>query len=199
MAPSFPEVKKLATLEMFAGAGGLAKGLGQAGVSDTKWAVEIDREAANAFQENNPDATVFQGDCRELLKMAKRGLKKNFFFDQQIPAKGEVELLCGGPPCQVIKLSLKDVELSLQGFSEMNMHKGGKNAQEKINMVPTYLDFCDFYRPKFFILENVRNFATDDKSAVLKYCINRLLSMDYQCTWGILQVIQYSVCIQNQL
>ena len=70
----------------------------------------------------------------------------------------------------------------------MNMHKGGKNAQEKINMVPTYLDFCDFYRPKFFILENVRQFATDDKSAMLKYCIKRLLSLGYQCTFGILQV-----------
>ena len=70
------------------------------------------------------------------------------------------------------------------------MHKSGKNAQMKNSLVSTYLDYCDFYRPKFFILENVRKFATDDKSTVLKYCIHRLLSMGYQCTYDILQVTQ---------
>ena len=63
--------------------------------------MEQDPAAAKAFKENNPEATVFQEDCRELLKKAKRGVKKIFFSDQKIPEKGEVELLCGGPPCQV--------------------------------------------------------------------------------------------------
>ena len=115
----------------------------------------------------------------------------------------------------MIKTKLKDLELSLQGFSEINMHKSGKNAQMKNSLVSTYLDYCDFYRPKFFILENVRTFATDkstdidkpdkdkstdkDKSAVLKYCMKRLISMGYQCTYDILQVTQNLVCIQNQL
>ena len=158
--------------------------------------MEENKAAAKAFKENNPEATVFREDCRELLKEAK-GVKKNFFSGQQIPAKGEVELLCGGPPCQVIELTnLKGLEISLQGFSEINRHKSGKNAQMKNSLVSTYLDYCDFYRPKFFILENVRKFASDDKAAVLKFCINRLLSMGYQCTFGILQVTQYSVCIK---
>ena len=173
---------------MFSGCGGFSEGLKQAGVIDCKWAVERDKAATKAFEKNNPKATVFQEKCEEFLIKVKRGVKENFFSGQQIPAKGEVELLIGGPPCQVTELNLKDLELSLQGFSEINMHKGGKNAQEKINCVPTYLDFCDFYRPKFFILENVRMFATDNKSAVLKYCIKRLLDMGYQCTFGILQV-----------
>ena len=63
--------------------------------------MEQDPAAAKAFKENNPEAAVFQEDCMELLKKAKRGLKKNFFSDQKIPETGEVELLCGGPPCQV--------------------------------------------------------------------------------------------------
>ena len=93
-----------------------------------------------------------------------------------------------------------------QGFSEMNRHKGGKNAQMKNSLVCTFLNYCDFYRPKIFILENVGVFATDkctitdkfadaDKSTdavslgVLNYCIKRLLNMGYQCTYDILQVI----------
>ena len=68
------------------------------------------------------------------------------------------------------------------------MHKSGKNAQMKNSLVSTYLDYCDFYEPKIFILENVRMFPTHNESAWLKYCINRLISMSYQCTFGILQV-----------
>ena len=71
------------------------------------WAVEENPAAAKAFKENNPEAIVFMEDCRELLKKAKQGLNKNFFTGQQIPAKGEVELLCGGPPCQVRELTEK--------------------------------------------------------------------------------------------
>ena len=39
-------------------------------------------------------------------------------------------------------------------------------------------------------------FPNHNESVWLKYCINRLISMSYQCTFGILQVTQYSVCIQ---
>ena len=60
--------------------------------------------AAKAFKENNPEATVFQEDCQEVLKNAKYGRNKNFFIlDQTIPATEEVDLLCGGPSCQVMK------------------------------------------------------------------------------------------------
>ena len=70
----------------------------------------------------------------------------------------------------------------------MNMHKDGERAQMKNSLVSTYLDYCDFYRPKYFILENVRAFATMDNSDVLKKTINRLLSMGYKCTFRIMQV-----------
>ena len=70
----------------------------------------------------------------------------------------------------------------------MNMHKDGERAQKKNSLVSTYLDYCDFYRPKYFILENVRAFATMDNSDVLKTTMNRLLSMGYQCTFRIMQV-----------
>ena len=67
--------------------------------------MEEKKAAAKAFKENNPEATVFQEDCIELLKWAKQGMKETFFLGQRIPEKGEVELLCGGPPCQVTELS----------------------------------------------------------------------------------------------
>ena len=72
-----------------------------------RWAVEENKAAAKAFGENHPEATVFTEDCRELLKKAKNGFKKNFFSEKTIPAKEEVDLLCGGPPCQVTKVDFE--------------------------------------------------------------------------------------------
>jgi len=48
---------------------GFSEGLHQAGVADTKWAVEKEETAAHAFRLNNPDAVVFSDDCNQLLRL----------------------------------------------------------------------------------------------------------------------------------
>ena len=95
-----PVTKRLACLDIFSGCGGLSHGLHMAGVADSKWAVEIFEPAAQAFKLNNPDCTVFSDDCNLLLTNAINGVKTNE-RGQVIPLRGQVDLLCGGPPCQV--------------------------------------------------------------------------------------------------
>lgn len=56
-----------------------------------------------------------------------------------------------------------------------------------------FFQYCDFYRPKYFILENVRNFASFKSSMVLKLCLRALVRMGYQCTFGVLQAGHYGV------
>lgn len=51
------------------------------------------------------------------------------------------------------------------------------------SLVASYLSYCDYYRPKFFILENVRNFVSFKKSMVLKLTLRCLLKMGYQVSW----------------
>jgi DNA (cytosine-5)-methyltransferase 1 len=149
-----------------------------AGVADSKWAVEIFEPAAQAFKLNNPECTVFSDDCNLLLTNAINGVKTNE-RGQVIPLRGQVDLLCGGPPCQ--------------GFSGMNRFNHREYSQFKNSLVSTYLSYCEYYRPRFFILENVRNFASYKKSMVLKLCMRTLVKMGYQCTFGILQAGQYGV------
>lgn len=48
---------------------GLSEGLHMSGVAETKWAIEKEESAANAFQINNPNCVVFTEDCNHLLKM----------------------------------------------------------------------------------------------------------------------------------
>ncbi len=47
-------------------------------------------------------------------------------------------------------------------------------------LIATYLSFCDHYRPKYFILENVRNFVCFDRGLVLKTVLSCLVKMGYQ-------------------
>lgn len=48
--------------------------------------------------------------------------------------------------------------------------------------------YCDYYRPRYFLLENVRNFVSFKRSMVLKLTLRCLVRMGYQCTFGVLQV-----------
>ncbi|XP_033326072.2 DNA (cytosine-5)-methyltransferase PliMCI [Megalopta genalis] len=170
--------KKLKTLDVFAGCGGLSEGLRQAGIVDNRWAIEREEPAACAYRLNNPDTTVFCEDCNVLLQKVMNG----DVFDnsgQRLPQKGEVELLCGGPPCQ--------------GFSGMNRFNSRQYSLFKNSLVVSCLSYCDYYRPKYFIMENVRNFVSFKRSMVLKLTLRCLVRMGYQCTFGILQAGNYGI------
>ena len=173
-----PEVQQLASLDLFSGCGGLSLGLQRAGVAQVKWAVEMDQPAAEAFKLNHPAAMVFKEDCTEVLRKIKAGEKT----DQQgqvFPKKGEVDLLCCGPPCQ--------------GFSSANRFKDSKKSQLRNALVSTCLSFCRHFKPRFFVLENVRNFASHKKGFVLRRCMRTLTNLGYQATVGVLQAGQFGL------
>lgn len=180
--PSEPELDiklpKLRTLDVFSGCGGLSEGFHQAGISETLWAIEMWEPAAQAFRLNNPGSTVFTEDCNVLLKLVMAGEKTNS-LGQRLPQKGDVEMLCGGPPCQ--------------GFSGMNRFNSRTYSKFKNSLVVSFLSYCDYYRPRFFLLENVRNFVSFKRSMVLKLTLRCLVRMGYQCTFGVLQAGQYGV------
>uniref|UniRef100_A0A8C7XGV9 DNA (cytosine-5)-methyltransferase n=1 Tax=Oryzias sinensis TaxID=183150 RepID=A0A8C7XGV9_9TELE len=178
VGPQMPKVPKYRTLDVFSGCGGLSEGFHQAGISESLWAIEMWEPAAQAFRLNNPGTTVFTEDCNVLLKLVMSGEKTNS-LGQKLPQKGDVEMLCGGPPCQ--------------GFSGMNRFNSRTYSKFKNSLVVSYLSYCDYYRPKFFLLENVRNFVSFKNSMVLKLTLRCLVRMGYQCTFGVLQAGQYGV------
>lgn len=94
------------------------------GISETLWAIEMWEPAAQAFRLNNPGTTVFTEDCNILLKLVMSGEKTNS-LGQKLPQKGDVEMLCGGPPCQ--------------GFSGMNRFNSRTYSTFKNSLVVSYL------------------------------------------------------------
>ena len=174
-APVLGEVTPLATMDIFAGCGGLSTGLGQAGVAQHKWAIEFWKPSADAYKKNNSKCKVFNEECNGLLKKAMDGNTDA----ENIPRKGDVDLLVGGPPCQ--------------GFSILNNFADRDYSKFKNSLIATYLSYCDFYRPKFFILENVRNLVQNEKGMVLKLILATLVKMGYQVGFQVLQAGHYGV------
>ena len=186
----------LATMDIFAGCGGLSEGMHQAGAATTKWAIEYEYPAAEAFKLNNPDAAVFCNNCNVLLyaAMAKAGLESDCLASteaveesaklpedqlQSLPLPGEVDFICGGPPCQ--------------GYSGMNRFNKGNWSMVQNSMVMAFLSYCDFYRPRYFLLENVRNFVSHNKSFTFRLTLRSLLDMGYQVRFGVLNAGNFGV------
>lgn len=46
--------------------------------------------------------------------------------------------------------------------------------------VMAFLSYCDFYRPRYFLLENVRNFVSHNKSFTFRLTLRTLLDLGYQ-------------------
>ncbi len=88
--------KKLRSLELFSGAGGLALGIERAGFEHVAL-VERNRDACATLRLNRPRWNLFEGDVRE--------------FD--FASLGEVELVAGGPPCQPFSVGGK-----AQGYND---------------------------------------------------------------------------------
>ncbi|KAG8641192.1 hypothetical protein MANES_13G119400v8 [Manihot esculenta] len=188
--------RRLATLDIFAGCGGLSEGLQQAGVSTTKWAIEYEEPAGEAFKLNHPASLVFINNCNVILRavMEKCGdadecistseaMDLAASLDEKIindlPLPGQVDFINGGPPCQ--------------GFSGMNRFSQSTWSKVQCEMILAFLSFVDYFRPKYFLLENVRNFVSFNKGQTFRLTLASLLEMGYQVRFGILEAGAYGV------
>jgi DNA (cytosine-5)-methyltransferase 1 len=68
-------------MDIFAGCGGLSEGLHRAGAARTKWAIEYEPPAAEAFRLNNPQATTWCANCNVLLTAAMGKAGQERFCD----------------------------------------------------------------------------------------------------------------------
>ncbi|KAG8364016.1 hypothetical protein BUALT_Bualt19G0082400 [Buddleja alternifolia] len=192
---------RLTTLDIFAGCGGLSEGLEKSGklhlrVSNTKWAIEYEEAAGDAFKLNHPGSLVFINNCNVILRaiMEKSGDADDCIstpeaaelaakLDQEevnnLPLPGEVDFINGGPPCQ--------------GFSGMNRFNQSTWSKVQCEMILAFLSFAEYYRPKYFLLENVRNFVSFNQGQTFRLTLASLLEMGYQVRFGILEAGAFGV------
>ena len=126
------------TIELFAGAGGLALGIEKAGF-DTIGLVELDKDASETLRSNRPGWRVINDDIANISCL---DLESYFGI-----SKRELDLLSGGAPCQ--------------SFSYAGKRLGLEDARG--TLFYHYAKFLEQLQPKMFLFENVRGLLTHDK------------------------------------
>lgn len=156
------------SVELFAGAGGLALGLEKAGF-DTIGLIEIDSDAADSLKTNRPEWRVINED---ISRISCLNLEEYFNID-----KGSLDLLSGGAPCQ--------------SFSYAGKRLGLEDTRG--TLFYHYALFLNKLQPKMFLFENVRGLLTHDSGKTYKTILDIFSKEGYIIEKAVLNAWDYGV------
>ena len=165
--------KRFTTIELFAGAGGLALGIENAGF-DTIALIEFDKDAADTLKCNRPQWNVINDDIANISC-----LNLNEYFDLQ---EGELDLLSGGAPCQ--------------SFSYAGKRLGLEDARG--TLFYHYAKFLEQLQPKMFLFENVRGLLTHDKGRTYRTITEIFENTGYTIHKKVLNAWDYGVAQKRE-
>ncbi|KAL8375947.1 hypothetical protein RB595_007176 [Gaeumannomyces hyphopodioides] len=152
-------------LDLFAGCGNLGRGIEDGGAVKVKWVNDIWDVAIHTYMANaDPDVVPFLGSVDIMLEKALKGE-----CGPSVPAKGDVEFISGGSPCQ--------------GFSLLTADKSTDQQKKNRSLVASFASFVDFYRPKYGVLENVSTMVKSSENGGSEYFCQLLcaiVGMGYQ-------------------
>ena len=182
MRPKINNNKPMKALSLFSGAGGMDIGVMQAGF-DVIACIELDPHCCetlrHAATNEKRDTKIIEGDIREIdpfQLMAELGM---------VP--GELDLLCGGPPCQA--------------FSQIGKRKALDDERGMLLFEMTR--FAKAFRPKAILIEQVKgllNAPSPDGTAggVFELLLDELQSLDYVPKWKVVLAADYGVPQKRQ-
>ena len=134
---------ELKSIELFAGAGGLALGTGLAGFHAAA-AIERDRWACETLEENRARGYPLVKDLRVVC-----GDVRNIDYSA-IP--DDLDLVSGGPPCQPFSIGGK-----------------GRAYNDDRDMFSAFADVVARTKPRSFIIENVKGLTRSSLANYLSY------------------------------
>ncbi|KAK9935518.1 hypothetical protein M0R45_022619 [Rubus argutus] len=109
-------------------------------------------------------------DCRESVqKFVSHGYKS-----KMLPLPGDVDMVCGGPPCQ--------------GISGFNRFRDKKNPFKDVKneQLVVFMDIVQYLKPKYVLMENVVDLLKFAEGFLGRYAIGRLVDMNYQARMGMM-------------
>lgn len=161
------------TIELFAGAGGLALGVEKAGFN-TIGLVEFDKDACDTLRKNRPEWNVI---CDDIANVSGQDLEQLFSVK-----KGELDLLSGGAPCQA--------------FSYAGKRLGLEDARG--TLFYHYAVFLEKLQPKMFLFENVRGLLTHDKGKTYGTILDIFEKAGYEIQREVLNAWDYGVAQKRE-
>ena len=161
------------TIELFAGAGGLALGVEKAGFN-TIGLVEFDKDACDTLRKNRPKWNVI---CDDIANVSCQNLEQLFGVK-----KGELDLLSGGAPCQA--------------FSYAGKRLGLEDARG--TLFYHYAIFLEKLQPKMFLFENVKGLLTHDKGKTYSTILDIFEKAGYEIQKEVLNAWDYGVAQKRE-
>ncbi|KAM5548199.1 DNA (cytosine-5)-methyltransferase CMT3-like [Rosa sericea] len=91
-----------------------------------------------------------------------------------LPLPGDVDVVCGGPPCQ--------------GISGFNRFRNSESPldDEKNKQLAVFMDIVDYLKPKYVLMENVVDLLKFADGFLGRYALGRLVGMNYQARMGMM-------------
>lgn len=160
-------MRKPKAIDIFCGAGGLSTGLEDAGFEIVA-GNDFNETAALTFKASHPRAHFVDGPIQNLDTaelMARLGL-----------VKGELDVLCGGPPCQ--------------GYSINNPKRSLED--ERAKLYHEYLRIVREIQPKFIVMENVMGMLMNGGEAA-KAVVAGLQALGYRVEYRVHEIERFGV------
>lgn len=161
------------TIELFAGAGGLALGVEKAGFNTIGF-IEVNEDACATLRKNRPNWKVI---CDDIANISQLNLEEYFSIK-----KGELDLLSGGAPCQA--------------FSYAGKRLGLEDARG--TLFYHYAIFLEKLQPKMFLFENVRGLLTHDGGKTYNTMLDIFEAAGYNIHKQVLNAWDYGVAQKRE-
>ncbi|RZC69528.1 hypothetical protein C5167_032645 [Papaver somniferum] len=93
---------------------------------------------------------------------------------RELTFKGDVDVVCGGPPCQ-----------GISGYNRFR-NVDAPLDDEKNQQIIIFMDIVKFLKPKYVLMENVADILRFADGVLGRYALSRLVHMNYQARVGII-------------
>ena len=153
-------------IDLFCGAGGLSLGFEKAGLKCVG-AIDISKACIDTHKLNFPDCKSIAGDISKI---------KPKDFKKKIDNK-KIDLIIGGPPCPTFSTigHAKIRSIETKKNTKFTLFSDSRNFLFK-----KYFEYIEFFKPNFFVMENVPNFITKYNGLIFQQTKERVEKLGYK-------------------
>ena len=176
---------KFTFIDLFAGCGGLSLGLEEAGFTPLLFS-EINPNAAATYIMNRPDLLINNYD--DVYNLTNNELKKltSEWSEQGIT---DIDLVCGGPPCQ-----------GYSGIGHRRTFSLNKIEIPSNHLFNEMVRIITYIKPKIFLFENVRGLLNSrwtkdgEKGEIFRDVLRELCRIEgYHVRWQLIYAKDYGI------